>query len=165
LKNIENTPFEKLLRYHNEKVKENKQHKAELIIGTCMDNRINLNLPEKFAYIIRTGGNVFKDSYFHIAYAIAIADIKHVAIIGHNDCGMVDLINKKEMFINGLSKNSGLSYETTEVFFNKEYKKAEIKNERENVLDECKKIKELFPGIYIAPFIYSSQNDKLTLLE
>ncbi|MFA5928168.1 MAG: carbonic anhydrase, partial [Candidatus Margulisiibacteriota bacterium] len=50
------TPIGDLLRFHNLGQPLKKYESAQLLVAMCMDNRKQLNLPEKFAYIIRTGG-------------------------------------------------------------------------------------------------------------
>lgn len=61
-----------------------------------MDNRKHLHIPENFAFIIRSGGANLCYSEFivsnaiAIAIAIAIGNVKHIALVGHNNCGMVN---------------------------------------------------------------------------
>ncbi len=61
-----------------------------------MDNRKQLNIPNNFAYILRTGGGNLRYSEFKISYAIAVGGVKALALIGHNRCGMVNLMNKRK---------------------------------------------------------------------
>ena len=72
-----------------------------------MDNRKSLRIPDNFAYIIRTGGANLRYSEFKVSYAIAVGNVEHIALIGHNNCGMVNLVSKKEQFINGLVDKAG----------------------------------------------------------
>lgn len=50
------TPIGLLLEYHNLARPFSSYLKADLLIGMCMDNRKHLNIPDNFAYIIRSGG-------------------------------------------------------------------------------------------------------------
>ena len=51
-----NTPIAELLKYHNLSSGFKEYEKAEIAIVMCMDNRKQLNIPNKFAYILRTAG-------------------------------------------------------------------------------------------------------------
>ncbi|HEM48734.1 MAG TPA: carbonic anhydrase, partial [Caldithrix sp.] len=68
----QNTPIGRLLEYHNLDRPDDKYDTAELLIGMCMDHRKKLNIPDNFAYIIRSGGANLRYSEFKISYAIAI---------------------------------------------------------------------------------------------
>jgi carbonic anhydrase len=81
-----NTPIEKLIKYHNFNIPYDNYDKAEILIGMCIDNRKQLNIPNNFAYIIRTGGANLKYSEFKVSYDIAIGNVKHIVLIAHNNC-------------------------------------------------------------------------------
>ncbi len=49
------SPIGKLLEYHNLDRPFETYTRAELLVGMCMDNRKALDVPENFAYILRTG--------------------------------------------------------------------------------------------------------------
>jgi carbonic anhydrase len=72
-----------------------------------MDNRKHLHIPDNFAYIIRSGGANLRYSEFKVSYAISAGGIKHIALIGHNNCGMVNLNSRKDQFVYGLEQNAG----------------------------------------------------------
>ena len=59
-----NTPIGLLLEYHNLNLNFETYSSAKLLIGMCMDNRKHLNIPDNFAFIIRTGGAKFRFSGF-----------------------------------------------------------------------------------------------------
>ena len=71
-----------------------------------MDSHKRLRQPENFAYIIRTGGANLRDSEFEVSYAIAVGGVTAIALIGHTHCGMVNLISKRESFVQGLVENA-----------------------------------------------------------
>ncbi len=72
-----------------------------------MDNRKHLHIPDNFAFIIRAGGANLRYSEFKVSYAIAVGSVSCIALVGHNQCGMVNLISRKEQFIRGLVENAG----------------------------------------------------------
>ena len=102
-----NTPISLLLEYHNLNRPLDPYTKADLLIGMCMDNRKRLRLPDNFAYIIRTGGAYLRYSEFKVSYAIAVGGVKAIALIGHSQCGMVNLISRRDQFVQGLVENAG----------------------------------------------------------
>ena len=66
-----------------------------------------MRIPENFAFIIRSGGANLRYSEFKVSYAIAVGRVLHIALIGHNNCGMVNLHDRRTAFIEGLAENAG----------------------------------------------------------
>lgn len=161
----ENTSIEKLLKYHNLGYKLEECNKAELLVGMCMDNRKQLNIPNNFAYILRTGGGNLRYSEFKISYAIAVGGVKTLALIGHNHCGMVNLMNKKEKFIQGLVDNAGWNMQQAEEHFMSFAPMFEIENEISFLLSETKRLREKYPKILIAPLFYNVDDNLLYLVK
>lgn len=159
-----NTPLGLLLEYHNLNRNFEKYSSAQLLIGMCMDNRKHLHIPDNFAFIIRTGGANLRYSEFKVSYAIAIGGVKHIALIGHNNCGMVNLISKKNLFIEKLSENAGWTIEQAEEHFNNYAPMFEINNEIDFILSETKRLRNRYPKIQIAPMIYKIENNLLYLI-
>ena len=60
----------------------------QLAIVTCMDFRISLRLPERFAFVLRTGGANVSPIESYLAFSVARTGIHAIAIIGHTDCAM-----------------------------------------------------------------------------
>ena len=96
------TPISKLIEYHNLNKAFESYNTAQLLVGMCMDNRKHLHIPDNFSYIIRTGGANLRYSEFKVSYAIAVGGVKTLALIGHNNCGMVNLVARKDLFIENL---------------------------------------------------------------
>ncbi|ACA56597.1 carbonic anhydrase [Clostridium botulinum] len=160
-----NTAIEKLLKYHNLGYKFEEFNKAELLVGMCMDNRKQLNIPNNFAYILRTGGGNLRYSEFKISYAIAVGGVKTLALIGHNYCGMVNLMNKKEKFIQGLVDNAGWNMQQAEEHFMSFAPMFEIENETSFLLSETRRLREKYPKILIAPLFYNVDDNLLYLVK
>ncbi|MBU1018642.1 MAG: carbonic anhydrase [Patescibacteria group bacterium] len=155
------TPISKMLQYHNLELKYEFYENAELLIGMCMDNRKKLHIPENFAYIIRTGGGNLRFSEFKISYAIAVGGIKSIALIGHDHCGMVNLMSKKEIFINALINDAGWDPSAAEDHFLHFAPMFEIGNELDFVMSETKRLRLRYPKIQVAPFFYKLEDNKL----
>src|SRR3990170_5963416 len=158
------TPIGLLLEYHNLSRPLDEYAKAELLIGMCMDNRKHLRIPDNFAFIIRAGGANLRYSEFKVSYAIAIGDIQHIALIGHNNCGMVNLISRKDQFINGLVNKAGWDREWAEEHFMHFAPIFEIGNEIDFVISEAKRLRLRYPKITVAPMHYKVDDNRLYLI-
>ena len=159
-----NTPIGLLLGYHNLGKSFEKYSNAELLVGMCMDNRKHLNIPDNFAYIIRAGGANLRYSEFKVSFAIAVGGIKHIALIGHTNCGMVNLISKKEQFVNGLVDNAGWNKEFAIEHFNQFAPMFEIGNEIDFVLSETQRLRNRYPKITVAPMLYKVEDNLLYMI-
>jgi len=163
-KEIQGTPVETLIRCHNFGEDRKQYDNAEILVGMCMDNRKVLRVPDNFAYIIRTAGGNMKYSDFVISYAVALGKIKAIAIIGHDDCGMCGLHNRKESYIKGL-ENAGWDKDTAEQHFDSFSPIFEIGNEEDFVISEVKRIKNRYAKLIVAPLFYRVSDGLLSYIE
>lgn len=162
--NYQNTPIGLLLEYHNLSLAFQTYSNAQLLIGMCMDNRKHLHMPDNFAFIIRTGGANLRYSEFKVSFAIAVGGVKHIALIGHSNCGMVNLASKKNQFIEKLSENGGWTLEQAEEHFNNYAPMFEINNEIDFVLSETSRLRLRYPKIIIAPMYYKVEDNLLYMI-
>lgn len=158
------SPIEKLLKYHNLNYPLEPYAHAELLIGMCMDNRKHLRMPDNFAYVLRTGGGNLRYSEFKLSYAIAVGGVTAIALIGHDKCGMVNLMAKKEKFVQGLVDNAGWEKNGAEEHFMHFVPMFEIGNEIDFVLSEAKRFRTRYPKILVAPMFYGIEDKLLYLL-
>jgi carbonic anhydrase len=158
------TPVGMLLRYHNLGYPHEKYDRAQMLIGMCMDNRKHLRIPDNFSYIIRSGGGNLRYSEFKVSYAIAVGEIGHIALIAHNNCGMVNLVSKKDRFIKGLTAKAGWDKAQAEDHFMHFAPMFEIGNEIDFLLSEAKRLRTRYPGICIAPMYYLTDDNLLYLI-
>ena len=159
-----NSPISRLLEYHNLDRPYETYNSAELLIGMCMDNRKHLHIPENFAYIIRSGGANLRYSEFRVSYAIAVGGVKAIALIGHNNCGMVNLMARRTQFIKGLVENAGWPKEEAEDHFYHFEPMHEIGNEVDFVASESKRMRLRYPKILVAPMFYNVNDNLLYLV-
>jgi carbonic anhydrase len=160
-KDFQGTPVGDLLQYHNLKIPHKICQDAELLIGMCIDNRKTLNIPENFAYIIRAGGANLQYSKFEVSYAVGVAGVQHIALIGHTQCGMVNLESKKEEFIEGLREYAGWDPKMAEEHFAKYSPMYEIGNEIDFILSETRRLSERYPKVKVAPLLYRVEDNLL----
>ena len=159
------TPIGLLLEYHNLNRPLETYDKAQLLVGMCMDNRKHLHMPDNFAFIIRSGGANLRYSEFKVSYAIGVGQVNHIALIGHNNCGMVNLISRKNEFIDGLVNSAGWDRDRAEEHFYHFAPMFEIGNEIDFVLSETKRLRLRYPKIKIAPLFYLVDDNKLYFIK
>ncbi|HYM21364.1 MAG TPA: carbonic anhydrase [Candidatus Kapabacteria bacterium] len=159
------TAIEKLLEYHDLDRPLDVMKAPELLIGMCMDNRKHLRIPDNFSFIIRTGGANLRYSEFKVSYAIAVGGVRAIALIGHTNCGMVNLVARKELFIQGLVDAAGWDRSAAEDHFLHFAPMFEIGNEVDFVTSEAKRLRLRYPHIAVAPMIYKVEDNKIYLVD
>ena len=160
-----NTPIGALAEYQNHIRPHDVYSSAQILVGMCMDNRKALNVPDNFAYILRAGGANMRASGFKISYAIAVGGVRYIAIAGHNHCGMVNLMQRKEAFIKGLVEGAGWEREKAENHFLNLVPMFEIGNEIDFVLSEVRRLRAEYPKITIAPLLYRIEDNHLSFIK
>ena len=161
---LRGTPIGKLLEYHNLERPFDPYTQAELLIGMCMDNRKHLIIPDNFAYILRAGGANLRPSEFKVSYAIAVGGAKAIALIGHTQCGMVNLMARKQAFVQGLVESAGWEPTAAEDHFHHFSPIFEIGSEIDFVASEAKRLRLRYPRIPVAPMLYKVEDNKLYLV-
>lgn len=159
------TPIGLLLAYHNLNEPFATYTQAELLVGMCMDHRKHLQIPDNFAYIIRAGGANLRYSEFKVSYAIAIGGVRAIALIGHNRCGMVNLMARREQFIDGLVQNAGWDREWAAQHFMHFAPMFEVGNEVDFVRSEANRLRLRYPTISVAPMLYNVDDNRLYVIE
>lgn len=155
------TPIGALLEYHNLGRPFEEYSQAQLLVGMCMDNRVRLRRPRNFAYIIRSAGTILRSADFTVSYAIAVGGVKAIALVGHSDCGMVNLEARREAFIQGLVDNAGWTRGWAEEHFMHHNPVFEIGNEVDAALYEARRLQLRYPKVLVVPFLYRVEDDLL----
>jgi len=130
-----------------------------------MDNRNHLHIPYNFAYIIRTGGANLRYSEFKVSYSIAVGGVKAIAIIGHTNCGMVNLMSRKEQFIKGLMQAVEWEEELAEQHFMSYAPMFEIGSEIDFVVTEARRLRKRYPNILVAPLMFRIEDNLIYLVK
>lgn len=159
------TPIGRLVEYQNHIRPADSYSSAQILVGMCMDNRKALDVPENFAYILRTGGANMRASGFKISYAISVGGVRYIAIAGHNHCGMVNLMQRKDAFVKGLVEGAGWDKEKAINHFLNLVPMFEIGNEIDFVLSEVGRLRAEYPKITIAPLLYRIESNLLCFIK
>lgn len=160
-----NTPVEKLIRYHNWQESYATYDYPEILVAKCMDYRVQLSLPSRFAYKLRTGGCNLCHNDFQVAYAVAVGGVKAIALISHTDCGMVALEEKRQTFIEGFTGISDWHPGEAAAFFDKHATENALCRESDIIFEEATRYRSWFPRLAIATFLYRVEDGLLYLLE
>ncbi len=155
------SPVGDLLAYHNLYMPWRKLDRARLVIGMCMDHRKVLRMPDRFAYVLRAGGANLRHIEFKLAYAVAVEGVRALALVGHDDCGMVGLTRKRETFVQGLVENGGWSADEAGAFFDANAAQFEIEDPMEFVQSEARRLRLRYPALTVAPLMYSVREGAL----
>jgi carbonic anhydrase len=119
-----------------------------------MDNRILLRIPDNFAYILRAGGANLKRIEFKVSYAVAVGGVRTICLIGHDQCGMVDMHARRDVFVNGLIENGGWERHEAEQHFDQFSPVFDIRYPVEFVFSEAQRLRERYPRVTVAPLFY-----------
>ena len=161
----QDTPIGLLFEYHNLGRPEDVYSDPQLLVGMCMDNRKHLHMPDNFSYIIRTGAANMRQSEFKVSYAISVGGVRHVVLLGHNECGMLKLTSRREQFIKGLVEGAGWNKQAAEEHFDKFAPTFEIDNEIDFVLSEAERLNSLYPKIMVVPLMYKIEDGLLYMIK
>lgn len=154
------TPIHDLLAYHNLRRPYRAYDRAELVITMCMDYRKVLRIPDNFAYVLRTGGGDPSKVAFEISFAIAVGGVSTLALIAHDDCGMVDLRGRRSAFVQGLIRE-GWQREEAEMHFDTHAPIYEVWDSAEFIYAKANSLQARFPNITVTPLFYSVKDGLL----
>lgn len=147
------TPVADLLRIHNLDYPRRIYTRPALLIATCMDYRIQLRLPDKFAFVLRVAGANLYHREFDLACALALAELRHVCLIGHTQCAMVDLTAKRPTFIAGLARVGGWDPTEAGAYFKSQIAHFQVADIGGFVYQQALRLRTRYPGVLIAPLL------------
>ncbi len=136
-----------------------------MLVGMCMDHRKRLHIPERFAYVMRVGGARILRLEFQISFAIAVGGVKAIAVIGHDQCGMVGLHERRDAFVRGLVERAGWARPEAEAHFDQLSGHFEIGGAIESVVRETAQLRKKYPAVVVAPLMYLLSDGLLYQIE
>jgi carbonic anhydrase len=153
------TPIDALISAHNFDTPIESTGKPELLIATCIEFRFQPRVPAFYAYEIRRASGRVIGAEFTVTYALA-KGVKHVALIGHNDCGMTQVAPNAELMIDTLVAQEWPRAEA-EHYVKSRGPRHAITDEVDALRDEYQRLRRLFRHVEIAPLFAALGNDKL----
>jgi carbonic anhydrase len=109
-------------------------------------------------------GAPFKE-YTQARLLIAVGGVRHIALIGHTQCGMVNLVARRNAFVEGLVNNGGWTPERAIEHFQNFAPLFEIDNEITFTLAEARRLNEKYPKVTTVPLLYKVEDNHLYLIE
>jgi carbonic anhydrase len=77
-----------------------------------------------------------------------------MCLIAHDQCGMVDLRARRDLFVSGLVRNGGWERGEAERHFDLSSAVFEILDPVEFVVSEAQRLRERYPRVMVAPLFY-----------
>jgi carbonic anhydrase len=155
------TPVADLLRFHNLVAPLRSAGRPRLAIATCIDPRIVLRVPRGFAYVLRTPTIEVATMDFALAYAVGVAAVGAICVLGHDECGLADLDEQRDTFVAGLALKAGWTQEAAGECFDHAKDRFAVGDSIENVRTKTAWLRERFPRVRVAPLFYGVREGRL----
>lgn len=159
---LRDTPVGDLLRFHNLGAPLPDVTHASLLVGTCMDNRIQLRLPPRWAFLLRSAGADLRAATFDIAAAVALRGVHAIAVVTHTDCAMAYAGKNRPAFVDGLV-STGWTRADAESLFETHAEERAIEDPVTFAFAEADRVRARFPGVLIVPLVYRVEDHRLYL--
>ncbi len=154
-------PVGDLLRYHNLGAPHRDYSRADLLVVMCMDSRKKLRIPDNFAFILRAGGANIRRSEFKVSFAVGVGGVRAIAVIGHSDCRMVGLKERRREFVDGLVANGGWNEAEATQEFDRYVDEFHIDDAITFTRSEAQRLRKRYPRLVVAPLFYTVEDNLL----
>ena len=158
------TPFGDLLEYHALGRPHGRHEQSSLLVVTCIDHRVTLRVPDRFAYVLRVGGANPNLADFNVSFAIAARGVRWIALVGHTDCGAVRLAARRDEVVEGLVRGGGWERDRAERHVDVHLVDYDIDDPAAFVLREAAALEAEYPGVRAAAFLYDVADGSLSVV-
>jgi carbonic anhydrase len=148
------TPLAGLLAAHNLGVQPSMQERTELLVITCMDYRVTLDIPGYSPYVLRVAGANVEPVAFNVSFAVSVAGVKAIAVVGHDDCAMEGVASRRETFISGLRHRCHWTQDLAETHFDDGVERFAIRDSEEATWHQAQRLRQQYTGVHIAPLFF-----------
>ena len=159
------TPVADLLRFQNlgagPASTPARYERPAILIATCLEQSAPLRIPQGFAISLHTAAASLKRDPFKVSWAIGVAGVKAIAIVGHDDCRLVELRNHREQFVVQMIEAAGWERPAAEQHFDQWSDLFEVANRVELEAAEAARLQSRYPKILVAPLLYQSATGAL----
>ncbi len=155
------SPIADLFRFHDKRAAGNSYSHAPLLIVTCMDRRIALNTPPGYAYVVRTAGANTRSVLFNIDYAVAVAKVEAIALIGHNDCAMTRVKDQRTEFEQGMLTTQDWAADKASRTYDNGCEWFGIDDAVVSTWKETHALRKRYPNTPVAPLYYLVKDGRL----
>jgi len=156
------TPIGDLLRYQNLAAPLRQYARPEVLLATCLEQHAALRVPEGFAIALHTAGASLKRDPFKVSWAIGVAGVSAIAIVGHDDCRLVELRSHREQFVVQMIEAAGWERPAAEQHFDHWSDLFEVDEPAGFVAAEAARVQSRYPKVLVAPLLYESGTGTLS---
>ncbi len=153
------TPIAALIGAHNFDTPLVATGEPELLIATCIEFRFMPKVPAMYAYVIRRASGRLIGAEFPMLYTLS-RGVRHVVLIGHDDCGMTQVSKHGPAMIETLI-DQGWDKDRAEEYVAMHAGRYAIQDEVDSLEVEYFRLRRLFKKIELAPLFVSLSSEKL----
>lgn len=150
-----------LLRYQNLGAAPRNYDRPELLVASCLEQQAALRIPPGFAISLHTAAASLKRDPFKVSWAIGVAGVSAIAIVGHDDCRLTALRSQREQFVTRMMEAAGWERPAAEQHFDHWSDLFEIDSPVEFVAAEADRLRSRYPKILVAPLLFQSATGAL----
>lgn len=158
------TPVADLLRFQNlggAGAATTTWQRPVLLVATCIEQPTPLRLPPGFAISLHTAAASLKRDPFKVSWAIGVAGVKAIAIVGHDDCRLTELRNHREQFVVQMIEAAGWERPAAEQHFDHWADLFAVEDPAGFAAAEAARLRERYPRVLVAPLLYHSASASL----
>lgn len=159
-----NTPIEEFIAAHNFETPIAAGVDPKLLIVSCIEYRFQPDVPPGFTYVIRSPGGRMShlaESEFALSYIFA-KGVRHIALVGHNDCGMTKVDAFKPNLVQALV-DQGWEQSKANDFIENNANQFRMDDEIDALQTEFLSLSSQFNNVEIAPLFVSLASTRLHL--
>lgn len=159
------TPVGELLALHNLGAGARKYSHPQILIASCPEQQTLLRVPPGFAISLHTAAANLKRDPFKVSWAIGIARVSAVALVGHTDCKLVGLRNQREEFVERMIRIAGWERPAAEQHFDHWSDLFAIEDPATFAAAEAARLRVRYPKIPVAALLYDRADGMLLQIE
>ena len=114
---------------------------------------------------MRTAGCNFRGLEFQASFAVAVGGVRSVALIGHDDCAMAGLGERRDAFVTGLVEGAGWERHDAEERFENFRPRFEIDDPVEFVRTQACCFRQQYPSLTVAALFYRLDDGMLSIID
>jgi carbonic anhydrase len=156
------TPITDLLRFQNlGAATDRKFSTPELLVATPFEDTVRLRLPPGFAIELRTAAANLKRDPFKVSWAIGVAGVRAIALVGTSRSRMTGLTGERDGFVARMIENAGWERAAAEQHFDHWSDLFAVEDPAEFLLAEASRLRARYPRIPVAALLHDATTDTL----
>lgn len=156
------TPIGELLHYTNLGVAQGpSRDRPALLMARCWEDQTPLPLPPGFALVLHGPGGVLKRSPFDVSWAVAVAGVRAIAVVGHEGCGLTGLRSNRDAFVAALVAAGGWEQAAAGQHFDHWADLCEVADPAAAAATEARRLQARYPGLPVAALLREAGGNRL----